>query len=362
MAKIELKNVSKAFGQLSIIDNLNLNISDGEFVVLVGASGCGKSTTLRMIAGLESVSTGQIMIGEKDVTDLGPGKRNCAMVFQNYALYPHMTVAENIGFGLRLRGMSKADCDGAVRSAADTLGLSQLLDRLPKALSGGQRQRVAIGRAIVRKPDVFLFDEPLSNLDAKLRIEMRTEIKELHRRLGTTIVYVTHDQVEAMTMADRVVVMNKGRIAQAASPLTLYERPENMFVAGFIGAPSMNFIPCEYRTTENTADLILPDGNRISFTKKNSFPYLSDGNKVMLGLRPENITRGKGKTVMQIRSIEPLGSYTIAIGKIGSHSVTVELAAHDMAKSGDLLPLNFDMKNAHVFDQASGERLLYAAD
>ncbi len=242
MAHVEIENVSKAYGPYKIIEGLDLNVADEEFVVLVGPSGCGKTTTLRMIAGLEAVTSGNIRIGNRDVTQLRPGLRNCAMVFQNYALYPHMTVGENIGYGMKMRGESRAGIAKAVQDVARVLDLEPYLDRRPKQLSGGQRQRVAIGRAIVRSPDVFLFDEPLSNLDAKLRIEMRTEIKALHRRLAKTIVYVTHDQVEAMTMADRVVVMNCGRIEQAADPITIYEKPSNLFVAGFMGAPSMNFI------------------------------------------------------------------------------------------------------------------------
>ncbi len=358
MVTVALNNLSKTFGSISNIDKLNLDISDGEFVVLVGASGCGKSTTLRMIAGLESVSDGQILIGDRDVTDFGPGKRNCAMVFQNYALYPHMTVAENIGFGLRLRGMPKVEADAAVRLAADSLGLTPLLDRLPKALSGGQCQRVAIGRAIMLKPDVFLFDEPLSNLDAKLRIEMRTEIKELRRRLGTTIVYVTHDQVEAMTMADRVVVMDKGKIAQAASPLTLYEKPANMFVAGFVGAPSMNFLPCNYDANGKTRNLILSDGKRLPLSDdclKNM--ALEPGQKIMLGLRPEDINRGEGIAHMNIRSIETLGSHTLAIGQIAGARATAELSAHDKAKPGEKLPLQMNISKAHIFEPTTGIRL-----
>jgi multiple sugar transport system ATP-binding protein len=354
MTHVSLKNIGKNFGSTSIIDDLNLEIADGEFVVLVGASGCGKSTTLRMIAGLESTSAGQIMIGDRDVTELGPGLRNCAMVFQNYALYPHMTVAENMGFGLRLRGMSKGDIETTVKNAAETLGLTPLLDRFPKALSGGQRQRVAIGRAIVRKPDVFLFDEPLSNLDAKLRIEMRTEIKELHRRLGTTIVYVTHDQVEAMTMADRVVVMDKGKIIQASSPLDLYEKPANIFVAGFIGAPSMNFLPGVVVTKNMKNSLQLDDGKLISLPNLLS---AHNGDLLTLGLRPENITRGQSSISMRVRSVEPLGSHTLAIGFIGLLPVTVELEAHDQIEAGDFLPLQFDLSKSHFFNSTTGERL-----
>jgi multiple sugar transport system ATP-binding protein len=354
MAYVSLKNIGKNFGSASIIDDLNLDIADGEFVVLVGASGCGKSTTLRMIAGLESTSAGQIMIGDRDVTELGPGLRNCAMVFQNYALYPHMTVAENMGFGLRLRGMSKADIEKTVKHAAETLGLTPLLDRYPKALSGGQRQRVAIGRAIVRKPDVFLFDEPLSNLDAKLRIEMRTEIKELHRRLGTTIVYVTHDQVEAMTMADRVVVMDKGKIIQASSPLDLYEKPVNIFVAGFIGAPSMNFLPGEVVTKNMKNSLQLDDGKLIALPNSLS---ARNGDQLTLGLRPENITRGQSDISMKVRSVEPLGSHTLAIGHIGLLPVTVELEAHDHIRAGEILSLQLDLSKSHFFNSTTDERL-----
>jgi multiple sugar transport system ATP-binding protein len=354
MAQVSLKNIDKNFGSTSIIDDLNLEVSDGEFVVLVGASGCGKSTTLRMIAGLESTSAGQIMIGKRDVTELGPGQRNCAMVFQNYALYPHMTVAENIGFGLRLRGISKAEMEKTVKTTAETLGLTLLLDRYPKALSGGQRQRVAIGRSIVRKPDVFLFDEPLSNLDAKLRIEMRTEIKELHRRSGTTIVYVTHDQVEAMTMADRVVVMDKGKIIQASGPLELYERPVNTFVAGFIGAPSMNFLPGTVVRRKLQTSFRLADGKLLALPVS---LIAQDGEELILGLRPENISRGQSDISMKVRSVEPLGSHSLAIGFIGSSPVTVELESHDKIRAGDLLPLQFDFSKSHYFSSATGQRL-----
>jgi multiple sugar transport system ATP-binding protein len=354
MARVSLKSVCKNYGSTSIIDDLNLEIANGEFVVLVGASGCGKSTTLRMIAGLESTSDGQIMIGDRDVTEQGPGQRNCAMVFQNYALYPHMTVAENMGFGLRLRGATKAERDATVRQAAETLGLTVLLDRYPKALSGGQRQRVAIGRAIVRQPDVFLFDEPLSNLDAKLRIEMRTEIKELHSRLGTTIVYVTHDQVEAMTMADRVVVMDRGQIIQAESPLALYEKPVNAFVAGFIGAPSMNFLPGIVVTRNRKPSLQIADGKCVALPNTTTAQV---GDRLTLGLRPEDITRGQGDLAMRVRSIEPLGSHILAIGFIGPCPVTVELKSHDQIKAGEILPLKFALSKSHLFDSSTGQRL-----
>ena len=358
MAAITLDRISKSYDQFSIINDLNLKIEDGEFVVLVGASGCGKSTTLRMIAGLETTSTGTIHIGNRDLTDIGPGERNCAMVFQNYALYPHMSVAENIGFGLKLRGKSKSEIAETTQKVAASLGLHDLLNRKPKALSGGQRQRVAIGRAIVREPDVFLFDEPLSNLDAKLRIEMRSEIKALHRRMGSTIVYVTHDQVEAMTMADRVVVMDKGKIVQAASPLELYERPANIFVAGFIGAPSMNFINCEVVSMDGQLNLQLSDKcllplNANYVSKRN----LKLGAKLVLGIRPEHVTRGAGPVEMLVNSLEPLGSHTLAIGKVLNSVWTVELGAYDDVKHESLLTLSIDLAKAHFFDEKTSVRI-----
>src|SRR6266513_781997 len=242
MASVAIRDVRKAFGAASVIHGVDISISDGEFVVLVGPSGCGKSTLLRMIAGLENITAGEIRIGDRVVNNVPPKERDVAMVFQNYALYPHMTVAANMGFSLRLRGADKSEIDSRVHRAAEILGLMPLLERFPRQLSGGQRQRVAMGRAIVRDPQVFLFDEPLSNLDAKLRVAMRTEIKELHQRLKTTTVYVTHDQIEAMTMADKIVVMNNGRVEQIGSPLELYDNPANLFVAGFIGSPAMNFL------------------------------------------------------------------------------------------------------------------------
>ena len=358
MATVTLDKISKSYDQFSIIKDLDLKIEDGEFVVLVGASGCGKSTTLRMIAGLETTSSGSIQIGSRDVTDVGPGQRNCAMVFQNYALYPHMTVAENIGFGLKLRGKSKAEISVTTQKAAAALGLQDLLQRKPKALSGGQRQRVAIGRAIVREPDVFLFDEPLSNLDAKLRIEMRSEIKALHRRMGATIVYVTHDQVEAMTMADRVVVMDKGKIIQAASPLELYEKPANIFVAGFIGAPSMNFLECDIVTRAGQLSLRISENQSLPITQEFARRRrLEPNHKVVLGLRPEHVTRGDGPIEIIVRSLEPLGSHTLAIGRVRDTTWTVELDAHDNAKPDSRLPLSINLEKVHFFNSRSGVRI-----
>ncbi len=359
MATVTLETIAKSYGATRVIENLNLSIADREFVVLVGPSGCGKTTTLRMIAGLESVTAGTIRIGERDVTQARPGLRNCAMVFQSYALYPHMTVAENIGYGMKVRRVPRAERDAAVLGAAQILGLEPLLDRKPRALSGGQRQRVAIGRAIVRDPDVFLFDEPLSNLDAKLRIEMRAEIKALHRRLKRTIVYVTHDQVEAMTLADRVVIMNGGRIEQAADPITLYERPANRFVAGFIGAPSMNFLPAEVvggavRLADG-ATFPLPrasvrDGLRAS---------LRDG-PITLGVRPENTAEaapGAPFATLTVRTVEPLGPHTLALGEIAGAPVTVQLEAHARPEPGATVAVAFDMEKAHAFDAVSGVAL-----
>jgi multiple sugar transport system ATP-binding protein len=345
MADVSLHHVSKSFGTLPIIDDLDLTIADGEFVILVGGSGCGKSTTLRIIAGLETATSGQVSIGGRDVTRVAPGQRNCAMVFQSYALYPHMRVGENISFGMRLRGLSSADRDSAARAAARTLGLETLLDRFPRALSGGQRQRVAIGRAI----------EPLSNLDAKLRIEMRSEIKDLHRRIGATMVYVTHDQVEAMTMADRVVVMDKGRVAQSAAPINLYDYPANMFVAGFIGAPSMNFLPG--RIVEGPA-FRLDIGETVAFppaAAERLLPHV--GIPAVLGIRPEHLSLQADGIPMQVRSVEPLGSHTLAIGRVGGASVTAQVGARDEVRPDDIIRLRPDMERAHLFHPETTDRI-----
>ena len=360
MATVSLASIDKAYGDVTVIEDLNLEIPDREFVVLVGPSGCGKTTTLRMIAGLETVSAGTIRIGERDVTYLRPGTRDCAMVFQNYALYPHMSVGENISYGMKVRGVPKDERDRAVTEAARILGLDNYLDRRPKALSGGQRQRVAIARAIVRDPKVFLFDEPLSNLDAKLRIETRAEIKALHRRLETTIVYVTHDQVEAMTLADRVVVMRDGRIEQAADPITLYDTPANTFVATFIGAPSMNLLPAEITEADGGTALRLANGDLLALPERPAAK-----GKVTLGIRPENLTEvrnhGNGEpraaTTMTVETIEPLGPFTLVLGDLAGTTVTAQVEAHLKLDVGDRLPVELDMARAHLFDAASGERL-----
>lgn len=353
MASIKLKNVTKSYGETQVIPPLDLDIKDGEFVVLVGPSGCGKTTTLRMIAGLGTITSGELFIGERDVSDLRPGLRNCAMVFQSYALYPHMTVRENIGYGMKVRGVDKKTATKTVDDVAKTLNLTDYLDRKPSALSGGQRQRVAIGRAIVRDPDVFLFDEPLSNLDAKLRIEMRVEIKQLHRRLKTTMVYVTHDQVEAMTMADRVVVMRDGVIEQAADPVTLYQQPENMFVASFIGAPSMNMLD----GTLISADSGLIFATRAGFdipvpTRYNGalMPYANK--EFVLGIRPEHASEygGEGLMVrMEIVDIEPLGSHTLVVGRVGENNFTAQFKPDTGVQPDDLIDVSLNEENLHFF-------------
>ena len=285
MATLEIRDVRKSFGAVEVVRGVSIDIADGEFVVLVGPSGCGKSTLLRMIAGLETVSAGEIRIGTRIVNDVPPKARDIAMVFQNYALYPHMTVADNMSFGLRLKHTPPDEIADRVDRAARILGLEKLLGRLPRQLSGGQRQRVAMGRAIVRDPQVFLFDEPLSNLDAKLRVQMRTEIKELHQRLETTIVYVTHDQIEAMTMADKIVVLHDGIVEQIGAPLELYDRPRNLFVAGFIGSPAMNFLEGRLRGENGTRVFVCENGASIAIGPRAAD---SDGRPVTLGIRPEH--------------------------------------------------------------------------
>jgi multiple sugar transport system ATP-binding protein len=361
MARVRLESVTKNYGDVPVIPTLDLEIADREFVVLVGPSGCGKTTTLRMIAGLEGTTSGTIRIGDRDVTQLRPGLRNCAMVFQNYALYPHMSVRENIGYGMKVRREPKAEIEAKIKEAARILGLDPYLDRRPKQLSGGQRQRVAIGRAIVRDPDVFLFDEPLSNLDAKLRIEMRAEIKALHRRLKTTIVYVTHDQVEAMTMADRVVVMNQGRIEQAAEPLTLYETPANLFVAAFIGAPSMNFLPATLMANGGAPGLRLVDGTVLPVpSAKRTALAGRDGLAITIGLRPEHVAGGEaGPVVLPImpRVIEPLGAHTLILGEVAGGRFTAQVDAHYPAQPDEPTTISLDPERLHLFETAGGQAI-----
>lgn len=308
MGSVAIKHVGKHYGTFEAIKDISFDIEDGEFVILVGPSGCGKSTLLRMIAGLEDITSGDIEIGNRVVNDLAPKDRDIAMVFQNYALYPHMTVRQNMAFSLKLSRVPAPEIDQKVRRAASILSIESLLDRLPKQLSGGQRQRVAMGRAIVRNPEVFLFDEPLSNLDAKLRVQMRSEIKELHQRLGTTTVYVTHDQIEAMTMADKIVVMRDGVIEQIGSPLELYDQPQNMFVAGFIGSPSMNLIPGEF-----SAGTFSNDEMRVSIANQWS-------GKGFLGIRPEHLRLSETGIPAKVVVVEPTGPETQVILSVGSRN------------------------------------------
>ncbi|NNG05701.1 MAG: sn-glycerol-3-phosphate ABC transporter ATP-binding protein UgpC [Inquilinus sp.] len=358
MARVTLTDVVKKFDEVVVIPELNLEIQDKEFVVLVGPSGCGKTTTLRMIAGLETATSGAIAIGDREVTNLRPGLRNCSMVFQNYALYPHMTVRDNIGYGMKVRGVDRAEIDRQITNAARILGLVEYLDRRPKQLSGGQRQRVAIGRAIVRDPDVFLFDEPLSNLDAKLRIEMRSEIKNLHRRLRNTVVYVTHDQVEAMTMADRVVVMHRGVIEQMADPITLYEQPSNAFVAAFIGAPSMNFLSAKVQAAGDGLAVVLADGTSLPIPAEHTDRYgPAKGRPVTLGLRPEHMAGGAaGPAVftLTVRVIEPLGPHTLLIGELAGSRMTAQVDAHFPCEPDQTREITVDMSKMHLFDPEGG--------
>jgi multiple sugar transport system ATP-binding protein len=361
MANVTLSGLKKSFGAVHIIPDLNLEIADKEFVVLVGPSGCGKTTALRMIAGLEESSGGAIRIGDRDVTSLRPGLRNVAMVFQNYALYPHMNVAANIGYGMKARGEAPAAIQAAVAKAAKIVALDKLLERRPKELSGGQRQRVAIARALVRDPDVFLFDEPLSNLDAKLRVEMRTEIRKLHRELRATMVYVTHDQVEAMTLADRVVVMNGGRVEQAADPMTLYSRPANVFVAGFIGAPSMNFVTVTVVKGPDGPQLRLPGGALLSPPAAfRAAVAVRMDQPVTLGIRPEHVQEdpARPQLQMQVDTVETLGAHRLLIGSVDGAAFTAQVPAGSAAVEGGTAGLSLDLQHLHLFDATTTQSLL----
>jgi len=335
MAEVSFRDVKKSYtAGVQVIHGVTMDVADGEFVVIVGPSGCGKSTLLRMVAGLERITAGEIAIGGRVVNNLEPKDRDIAMVFQNYALYPHMRVYDNMAYGLRIRGMSKSEIDARVKRAAEILELGALLERRPRELSGGQRQRVAMGRAIVREPAVFLFDEPLSNLDAKLRVQMRAELQALHRRLGTTSLFVTHDQVEAMTLAQRMIVMNGGRAEQIGAPLEVYARPATTFVAGFIGSPAMNLIP-----------------------------ETKDGREVLFGIRPEHLepcAESEAKFVVEVDLIEPLGADTLVYGHLAGNGEGVRVAARlhaSLDARTGRLPLSYDPAQAHWFDAASGNRL-----
>ena len=366
MATVRLEGVRKIYqdGGHVAVQGVDLEVAHGEFVVLVGPSGCGKSTTLRMIAGLESITAGRLYIGERLVNDVPPKDRDIAMVFQNYALYPHMTVRENLAFALKLRRLSAAEIDTRVRRAADTLGLVDVLDRKPRQLSGGQRQRVAVGRAIVREPAVFLFDEPLSNLDAKLRVQTRREISKLHRDLGATMIYVTHDQVEAMTLGDRIVVMNAGRVQQVDTPLALYDRPANRFVAGFIGSPAMNFVEGTVSDDRGARSLVTGDGAFSVPLPRQIAASISVGSRIVLGIRPEDLETSDGSARGDVVSItgrvdlvEPLGNETFVHATVGSHVMTVRVASRDLPHAGTEVGLLLDPAKAHWFDAASGDRL-----
>lgn len=353
MASVVIRDARKAFGMAAVIHGVSVEIADGEFVVLVGPSGCGKSTLLRMIAGLENITAGEISIGGRVVNDLPPKERDVAMVFQNYALYPHMTVAANMAFSMKLRGAPKLEIESRVNRAAAILGLAPYLERFPRQLSGGQRQRVAMGRAIVRDPQVFLFDEPLSNLDAKLRVQMRTEIKELHQRLKTTTVYVTHDQIEAMTMADKIVVMHDGLVEQIGAPLDLYDKPDNLFVAGFIGSPSMNFIKGTVRANGKLA-FEGPGGVQLPLT---GAPAGSDGRAAVYGVRPEHFTIADEGAEATVVVVEPTGSEIQVVAKLGGGDVIAVFRERHQLKPGDKIRLMPDPRLVHLFDAASGERL-----
>jgi multiple sugar transport system ATP-binding protein len=356
MATVSTNNVTKRYDNQQILHGVSIDIADGEFTVLVGPSGCGKSTLLRMIAGLEEVSSGDISIGRRRVNDLAPKERDIAMVFQSYALYPHMTVYDNMAFSLTLAKRAKSDIAAQVRKAAEILSLTPLLGRFPRQLSGGQRQRVAMGRAIVRNPQVFLFDEPLSNLDAKLRVQMRAEIKELHQRLKTTSVYVTHDQIEAMTLADKIVVMREGRVEQVGKPLELYDRPANLFVAGFIGSPSMNFIPGVFRNQGGRAGIEIADHNFVPLPMATP---AHDGQQVILGVRPEHfLLAGLDQGIAsKVVVVEPTGAEVQVLSKVGDADiVSVFRERHEFAP-GSIVRLQPDLEKLHLFDAASGKAL-----
>ncbi|WAP71196.1 sn-glycerol-3-phosphate ABC transporter ATP-binding protein UgpC [Jiella pelagia] len=349
-----IDDVFKRYGSVQVMHGVSIDIEDGEFVVLVGPSGCGKSTLLRMLAGLEPISQGTIRIGEKVVNDVLPKDRDIAMVFQSYALYPHKTVAQNIGFPLKMAKRPKAEIDEKVGRAAEILDLTKYLDRYPKALSGGQRQRVAMGRAIVRDPKVFLFDEPLSNLDAKLRVSMRMEIKELHQRLKTTIVYVTHDQIEAMTMADKIVVMRDGKVEQIGAPLDLYDNPQNVFVAGFIGSPSMNFIRGKIRGTGGTREFVSGEGLAMPVPQAAA---VSEGQDVVYGIRPEHISIGEGGIPMDVVVVEPTGSETQVFARAGRDLIDAVVKDRITARPGERIGFNVDLSRVHLFDAKTERRI-----
>jgi multiple sugar transport system ATP-binding protein len=368
MADVSVRKLVKKFGLMEVVHGIDFDVADREFVVLVGPSGCGKSTTLRMIAGLETVSDGEIHINGETVNDVPPRDRDIAMVFQDYALYPHMSVRQNLAFGLKMRNMPRAKIEDAVQRTADILQIRELLDRKPKQLSGGQRQRVAIGRAIAREPALFLFDEPLSNLDAKLRVEMRTQIKRLHIAFNATSIYVTHDQTEAMTLADRIIVLRSGIIEQVGSPNELYSQPANSFVAGFIGSPTMNFVDATLAQEGDTIWVVFDGGTRLPLPDAIRAQLTSHINrKVLFGVRPEHLTNvftaekrdGAGLVPLDIpvEIVEPLGADTLVFSRLGKTEIVSRVATTADLRPGEQIPVHVDMNAVHLFDPETGDRL-----
>jgi len=355
MANVSVSKLVKAFGTATVLKGIDIDVRDGEFLSLVGPSGCGKSTLLRMIAGLEQISGGEIAIEGKVVNNLAAKDRDIAMVFQNYALYPHMTVRENMSFALEMRGQSKSDMGKSIAAAAGVLGLDSLLDRYPRQLSGGQQQRVAMGRAIVRNPKVFLFDEPLSNLDAKLRVQMRAEIKDLHARLKATMIYVTHDQLEAMTMADRIVVMRNGVAEQIGSPLELYDRPANAFVGSFIGSPSMNLVQCTTAASDNGLACITANGQVLATLPSGG--NLAQGLRLQVGIRPEDIELGTTGPSAEVVVVEPTGPETQIMANLDGQSITIVLKGRHDLHRGERINLAVNRDKLHLFDGETGNRL-----
>ncbi|MEQ5870881.1 sn-glycerol-3-phosphate ABC transporter ATP-binding protein UgpC [Sagittula sp. NFXS13] len=367
MGFLDIDNVTKSYGAVKVLNETEISVEEGEFLVLVGPSGCGKSTLLNMIAGLEDVTSGDISINGRRVNDVKPAERNIAMVFQSYALYPNMTVRGNISFGMEMHGVPKAEREEKIAKVADLLQITNLLDRKPGQLSGGQRQRVAMGRALTRDPDVFLFDEPLSNLDAKLRVDMRTEIKKLHQKLGTTIVYVTHDQIEALTLSTRIAVMFGGNVQQLGTPQEIYDNPANMFVAGFMGSPAMNLLPARLERVSGAMCAVLKVGDGSTITVP--FPRaedLTEGTDIVLGIRPEAMTDPEGadrdsnaltETELPIDVVEPAGSDTYVTVALGGKDAIGRFRAHNPAKAGQPARFTFDMAKAVAFDPKTETRL-----
>jgi len=356
MARVDIRSVDKLFGRTQVLFGVDIGIEDTEFIILVGPSGCGKSTLLRMIAGLEKINAGEIAIGGRIVNNLEPKERDVAMVFQNYALYPHMTVFDNLGFSLKIRKTEKSVIDSSVREAAGILKISEFFKRFPRQLSGGQRQRVAMGRALVRAPQVFLFDEPLSNLDAKLRVQMRTEIKALHRRLKTTTIYVTHDQIEAMTMADRIVVLNDGRVEQIGQPLEVYDRPVNMFVAEFIGSPSINFFPGVVRRPNGGLVVEAGDGTRLPLPPDAA---VAEGDNVVYGIRPEHLELSDDESAIPVTIgvVEPTGFDTLVFSEVAGVEVCAHFTERYPLSPGQQIRLAPRLEYVHLFEADTGNRI-----